>query len=70
MYVYANDIVLLAANEDDSQDMMFKLQTFCDQSMMKVITSKTIARWMIFKKSLVLGLEAYLYPFMGTYWKK
>ena len=50
--LYADDIVLVADNEIDLQDMVDKLQTFCDQSMMKVNISKT--QWMVFEQKLCI----------------
>ena len=46
--LYADDIVLLAENENDLQYMVNKLRIFCEESKMYVNTSKT--QWLIFEK--------------------
>ena len=45
--LYPNDIVLVADSEIHLQDMVDKLKTYWDQSMMKRNTSKT--QWVVFE---------------------
>ena len=49
--LYVDDIVLVADNENDLQQLVEKLETFCEQSQMTVNVPKT--KWMIFEKKVI-----------------
>ena len=46
--LYADDIILVADNEEDLQHMINKVDQFCQQSKMQVNVNKT--HWMIFEQ--------------------
>ena len=46
--LYADDIVLIADNENDLQLMVTRLEAFCEQSQLKVNIPKT--KWMVFEQ--------------------